>query len=154
MNNFTSLGEPLEEMLGDIKYDPKERGLYPFLARVGVCKYRPPRHSFFEYLINLGVGNIENVLYHKGEISGILTFVFPERHMSVHEQRAFMYELNKHPTVDKVTQVDIITSCPMLVGDFYGEMIRILTWDDDKELIPFIEGPDAAMNKNTKDDVL
>ncbi|MHA1816597.1 MAG: hypothetical protein ACTSX1_11360 [Candidatus Heimdallarchaeaceae archaeon] len=135
---FVSMSQPFEEMLGDIKYDPIEKGLYPFMVRCGVAKYRPPRHPFFEYLINLGMGDIENVLYHTGgELSGVLTFVFPERHMSVHEQRSFTSQLNKHPTVDKITQVDIITSCPMLVGSFYAEMIRVLTWEDDKELIPF-----------------
>jgi len=154
MNNFVSMNEPFEEMLGDIKYDPKERSLYPFLARVGVCKYRPPRHSFFEYLINLGVGHIEDVLNHTGDLSGVLTFVFPERHLSVHEQRSFMYQLNRHPTVDKISQLDIITSSPMLVGDFYAEMIRILEWEDDKDYAPFASGPDAAMNQATKDDVL
>lgn len=154
MNNFVSMNEPFEEMLGDIKYDPKERDLYPFLARVGVCKYRPPRHPFFEYLINLGVGHIEDVLNHTGKLSGVLTFVFPERHMSVHEQRSFMYQLTRHPTLDKITQIDIITSSPLLVGDFYGEMIRILTWEDDKDYAPFAAGPDAAMNQATKDDVL
>jgi len=154
MNNFISAGKPFEEMLGDIKYDPMERGLYPFLARVGVCKYRPPRHPYFEYLINLGSGYIEKILYGTGKLSGILTFVFPERFMSVHEQRSFMFQLCKHPTIDKVKQVDIITSCPLLVSDFYAEMIRILTWEDDKEFAPFKVGPDAAMNENTKDDVL
>ncbi len=139
MNEFGSLAQPFEEMLNDINYDPAESGIYPFLARVGVCKYRPPRHPYFEYLIHLGVGQIENVLYGKGELAGILTFVFPERHMSVHEQRSFMYNLMRHPTVAKVTQVDIITSCPLLVGDFHSEMVRVLTWEDDKELIPFTD---------------
>ena len=148
------MNEPFEEMLGDIKYDPKKRNLYPFLARVGVCKYRPPRHPFFEYLKHLGVANIDSVLNHTGKLSGSLTFVFPERHLSVHEQRSFMYQLIRHPTVDKISQLDIITSCPILIGDFYGEMIRILTWEDDKDYAPFTSGPDSAMNEATKEDVL
>jgi len=154
MNNpTTSIGDIFEHWLGDIKYDPKKRGLYPFMARVGVVKYRPPRHEAFEYLLNLGSGMIEDILYHKpGNIEGSLTFVFPERFMSIHEQRSFMWALCRHPQVDQVTGVDIITSSPMLVGDFYAEMIRIIEWDEDKELIPFVNGPDAAMNQATKDD--
>ncbi len=156
MNNFVSAGDTFENWLGDIKYDPTEQKLYPFMARVGVVKYRPPRHECFEYLREMGSGAIENVLYHKGEISGVMAFVFPERHMSVHEQRTFMYSLVKHPTVKKVTQVDIITSCPLLVGDFHKEMIRIITWPEDEEkaeIHPFFKDS-GALNPNTVNDVL
>ena len=153
---FTSARDTFEHWLGDIKYDPADRGLYPFMARVGVVKYRPCRHECFEYLREMGSGEIEKVLYHKGTIEGHLTFMFPERHMSVHEQRAFMHALSTHPTVDKVKCVDLITSCALMVGDFFGEMIRIITWPEDeekKDLHPFFE-ESGAMNQATKDDVI
>jgi len=129
--------EIFEKMLGDIKFNPAARTLYPFFVRVGVCKYRPPRHPIFEMVLELGYGYIENVLYHTGKLSKHLTFVFPERHISVHEQHAFMAQFESHPNVGIVKQVDIITSCPLLISQFYGESIRILTWEDDKERLPF-----------------
>ena len=134
MSSFISMNSQFEEMLGGIKYDPVKRGLYPFMVRVGVCKYRPPRHPYFEYMIHLGETEIENVLYHTGKLRGGYTFVFPERYMSIHEQRTFMYQLNSHPTVDKITQIDIITSSPIMISDFMSNMIRILTWKDDNKL--------------------
>lgn len=140
MKNFVPASSTFEHWLGDINYDPKKRELYPFMVRVGVIKYRPPRHSCFEFLINFGVVDIEKALYHKGKLSGHLTFVFPERYMSIHEQRSFMYQICRHPTVDKITQIDIITSCPLVISDFTSEMVRIITWpedEDEKELLPF-----------------
>jgi len=154
MNSFVSAGDVFEKLLGDINY--KDTELYPFKCRVGVIKYRPPRHKFFEYIINLGAGHIEPILYHKKfKPSSVLTFVFPERHMSVHEQRSFMFQLVKHPQVKKIKQIDILTSSPLLVGDFRAEMIRIIEWPDvdNGVLIPFVDGPEAAFNKNTARDV-
>ena len=104
----------------------------------------------------MGVGYIESALYHKKfDPPPVLTFVFPERYMSVHEQRSFMYQLSKHPEVDKIKQVDILTSSPLLIGEFLAQMIRIIEWPDvdNDKLIPFITGPDAALNKNTAKDV-
>ena len=60
----------------------------------------------------MGVPHIESVLKHKPINSTHLTFVFPEAHMSVHEEQRFMYELNKHPEADKIEQVDILTKSP------------------------------------------
>jgi hypothetical protein len=132
MTTFVSADGFLEEMLGDI--DVVDQGeLYPFGVRVGVVKYRPPRHECFEYMLNMGYTDIEKVLEHRGVLSGYLTFVFPERHMGIHEQRKFMYEMCKHPTVDKINRVDIITSCPLMISDFMAQMIRIITWPGDAE---------------------
>ena len=147
--NFVSSNNVFEEMLGDIKYDPVKLGLYSFMLRVGVSKYRPPRHPFFEYMIHLGEGDIENILYHTGKLSGCYTFIFPERHMSVHEQRAFMSQLNTHPTADKIIQVDIITSSAIMISDFFNDMIQILTWEDDNKLHPFV-----SKTKSTKNSVI
>jgi hypothetical protein len=51
--------------------------------------------------------------------------------MNVSEQRSFMYELTKHPDVDKIKQVDMITHSPLILGSFTSHMIRVLKWDDD-----------------------
>lgn len=130
-------GDMLDEILGDINYENNERalGLYPFKVRVGVIKYRPPRHEFFEYILNMGMVDIEKILYDADNYkpASKLTFIFPERWMSVHEQRCFMYELCKVKNVDMIEQVDIITSSPIMVSDFMACMIRIITWPDDEK---------------------
>jgi hypothetical protein len=120
-----------EEMLGDIHC---EKELYKFKARVGVVKMRAPRHEFFEFIRDMGQPDIDKVFTGKS-FGGkkVLTFVFPERWMGVHEQRSFTSALEKHPEVDSITQVDIITSSPMIVGSFYAEQILILTWADDEK---------------------
>ena len=138
MTNVISAGEIFEQMLGDIDYED-DMDLFPFKVRVGIAKYRPPRHEFFDFIRDMGSVHIGPIL--KGEPlnhSGILTFVFPERWMSVHDARAFMLKLTRHPEANKIEQVDIITSSPLMVGDFRREMIRILEWPDDKEYTPNI----------------
>ncbi len=126
----------MDEMLGDIVY-PKDSSagkLYKFQARVGVVKRRPPRHEYFDFIRDMGMVDVARVF--KGESfegKKCLTFIFPERWMGVVEEQAFTSVLNKHPEVDSIEQVDIITSSPMLVGSFHREQIRILTWPDDHE---------------------
>jgi len=134
METFTSGASVFEEMLGDIDYpeDSFAGKLYKFKCRVGCVKRRPPRHDYFEYILEMGVGDIDKVF--KGESfdgKTHLTFVFPERYMAVTEQQAFTSILNNHPEADSLEQVDIITSCPMLIGSFHNVQIRILTWEDD-----------------------
>lgn len=123
-------------MLGDIDYPPDSSAgkLYPFFVRVGCVKRRPPRHEFFEYFLEVGAGDIEKVLYHAPLRGPSLSFVFPERHMGVAEQQAFMYNMEKHPRISKIKTVDIITSAPLIVGSFMRDHIRILTWPDDEGL--------------------
>jgi len=137
------MGDIFEECLGDINYQSDEDDVcyYPFKCRVGVVKYRPPRHHFFEYIFQMGKPFIEPILYHeKFNMPEVLTFVFPERFMSVHEERSFTYELARHPQVGELKQLDIFTKSPMLVGSFRAEMIRVLTWpDDDCNYIPLIK---------------
>ncbi len=111
----------------------REKEIYPhFRVKLAIMKYRPPRHPYFEFTREMGMPNIEKV-FNKEPLSGSLTFVFPERWMSVHEQQAFMFNLTKNPTVEKITSVNIVTSCPMLVSDFNKEAIHICTFEDDKE---------------------
>jgi hypothetical protein len=126
-------------MLGSIEYED-DLNLYPFKVRVGVAKYRPPRHEYFDFLRDMGSVHVSSVLRGKPLSNhGCLTFVFPERWMSVHEQQSFMNQLRHHPEVDKIEQVDIITNSPLMVSNFSREMIRILEWpDDDQNYHPFI----------------
>ena len=126
----TTANDLIEEMLGDIDYDVEELGLYPFMVRVGCVKMAAPRHDRFEYLLNFGMSHIPSV-FNGTPLGTDLLFVFPERFMGVHEQQQFMSTLKKHPDAKDIQQVDIITSSPLIVGNFMRQMIRILTWDDD-----------------------
>jgi hypothetical protein len=74
----------------------------------------------------------------KGELFDppeILTFVFPEAHMNVHEEREFTVYLENHPEVNKIKQIDILTKSPMLISSFTREMVRVVTWEDDKDYV-------------------
>ena len=134
MTTIMSGEQIFEEMLGDIDYEKDSPAglLYKYKARIGVVKMRAPRHSYFDYIRDMGQPDIDKVF--TGEsFNGktVLSFVFPERWMGVHEQRSFTSALDKHKEVDSISLVDIITSSPMIVGSFYREQIRILTWPDD-----------------------
>jgi hypothetical protein len=132
MGTVVSQGSMFEAMLGDVK--PNKGDLYPFNVRVGVVKFRPPRHEFFEYIQYMGKLEIGPILYHvKFDPASFLTFVFPEAHMSVHEERMFTYKLSNHPEVGQIENVDIITKSPMIIGSFKAESIRILTWSGDEK---------------------
>jgi hypothetical protein len=127
-----------EGMLGDIKYpkDSKSGKLFPFTVRCGLVRKRPPRHEFFEFIIDMGRGNIERIMTHEPLTQSDpidLTFVFPERWMAVCEQVEFMSKLTKHPDVEKIRSIDILTSSPMIIGNFMAAQVRILTWPDDEE---------------------
>jgi len=128
-----SVKRMIEEMLGDISYskDSNSGRLFPFMCRVGCVKKRPPRHSYFEHILEMGRIDVERVLKNKFINKDVLTFIFPERWMSVHEQQQFMALMSQHKDRDKLKQVDIITSAPLIIGSFHREQIKILEWDDD-----------------------
>ncbi len=130
---FTNLGSMFDEMLGDINYEDHEMSmsLYPFKVRVGMPYRRPPRHQMWEFCLELGRMDIDRVFMKKPFKTNSLTFVYPERWMNVSEQRNFMHQLNQHPEVETLKQVDIITHSPLMLGDFTQYMIRVLKWDDD-----------------------
>jgi hypothetical protein len=90
-----------------------------------------PRHERFDFIREMGYADIERVFSGAPFNKDVLTFVFPERHMSVHEQHSFMSVLNKHPDAANLKRVDILTSSPIQISSFHAEMIRILTWEDD-----------------------
>jgi len=123
-----------DSMLGDITYSPDSKvgQLYPFFVRVACIKRRPPRHEFFEFFRDVGMVMVDVVLNHKKIRDSHLHFVFPERWMGIAEQQAFMWTLVKHPDVRKIKSLDLITSSPMMIGDFMREQIRIVTWPEDE----------------------
>ena len=130
---FGTAKDIFEEYLGEIsESDQQTGGIYPFGVRVACIKMAAPRHERYEFIREMGYGDIDRVFNKTPFRKDVLTFVFPERHMSVHEQQAFMARLNEHPDADKITRVDILTSSPLLIGNFHREMIRIVTHPDDK----------------------
>jgi len=116
---------------------PSANDHYPFTVRMAVAGYRvTPRHSRFDYLLEQGRGHIEAIVKHK-PLVGIscgttLLFVFPERFMSVHEQRLFLHRLKTHPDVAKVKGVDIVTQNPLVVGGCPNGCLKLFNFPDDK----------------------
>ncbi len=131
-----SLVDQFDEWLGGINYSKDDdcAKTYPFWLRVGCVKAAPPRHERFAFLLEMGSSQIDDVFQGNSLRSADLTFVFPERHMSVHEQYCFMSALKKHPDAKsgKIKTVDILTSSAIMISNFHREQILILTWDDDK----------------------
>jgi len=119
-----------DSMLEDISLDQSYAG-HSIPYRVGCVKMRAPRDSFFEFMIDMGRINIEDMFQTKPFRPGSLSFVFPERWCSVYEQQRFVSVIEENPTVHNLTSVDIITSSPLLISSFHREQIRILTWDND-----------------------
>ena len=133
MTHIQSAGDLFEEFLGDISYPPdSEAGkLFPFFVRLGVIKRRPPRHPYFEYIIDMGRADIEKICNKEPIDKSHLTFVFPERWLGVAEKQAFMSLITENPSVEQIKQVDIVTNEPMIVGNFYSQQVRVVTWPED-----------------------
>ena len=123
-----------EELLGEIDYDVAADTTFPFKVRCAIIKYRSPAHPYFEYVIDMGRPLIGKILYEGDTFKPPehICLVFPERWMSVHEQYSLMNDITKLKNVDRLKQVDIVTSSPIIVGNFRRQMIRIITFEDDK----------------------
>ena len=134
-----NLAQQFDEWLGAIHYTTDEPcgKTYPFFVRVGCVKAAPPRHERFEFIREMGLPDIEDVMQGKPMAIEHLTFVFPERHMSVHEQQAFMLKLATHPDAmsGKIKTVDILTSSALMISSFHREQILILEWEDDEHYL-------------------
>lgn len=132
MPNITSISQLIDSWLEDI--DPNAaKPTYPFGLRVGCVKMAAPRHERFDFIRELGAELFEKVFSNTPIDLEHLVFVFPERHLSVHEQQAFTYVLSKHVSAKTFKVIDIITSSPLIIGGFARESIRILTWSDDEK---------------------
>jgi len=110
---------------------------YPFRLRVLIAGYRvTPRHSMFDYFLEMGSGFIPKILKHESlglDKGASLLFVLPERWMSVHEQQAFLYSLEKHPEACDISAVDIVTQGALIVGGVKGSLTLFQIADDDPE---------------------
>lgn len=118
------------KMIGDIQ--PIDHGNNNIYYRVGCVKMSAPRHERWEWVLNFGLGDIDKIFEGTESLNvPVLTFVFPERFMSVHEQQGFISCLEAHPQARGIEQVDILTSSPLIISSFRREQIRIVTFDDD-----------------------
>ena len=130
MTKVTTAAQLLDSYLGDISLDQAYK-THSIPYRVGCVKMSAPRHERWEYLSHFGLNAVEEIFQSQPLRPGSLSFVFPERWMSVHEQRAFVSAIEDNETIEKITHVDILTSSPLIIGEFHREQIRILTFPDD-----------------------
>lgn len=130
--SFQSVASFIEEMLGNL--DPETaKPDYPFGWRVGCVKMCSPRHERFDFVRDMGADLLDKVFNNVPISQTHITFMFPERHMSVHEQQAFTYALSRHQSKDTIEQIDLITSSPLIMSSFKRDYINILTWSDDEQ---------------------
>jgi len=109
---------------------------YPFHLRVLLAGPRvTPRRKSFTYWMEMGRGLIEPIIFHRPlPMAGdglALTFVFPERWMSVHEQHLFISRLEQHPEAGRIKQVDILTQNVLIVGCLPAGALRVFSFPDD-----------------------
>ena len=99
---------------------------YSFDIRVVVARATPPRHPRFYPFLETGMKQVERTMEGIPLSCEKVIFYFPERWLSVVEQREFMYKLE---TVNKglnLKRVDLLTSCPVMITDFFNEQILII----------------------------
>ena len=119
--------------------DPKTKhdGVYYQCACV---RDIPPRDEMWEYEREIGMAfldDIFNLKKHNRLEAGItLLFMFPERWLSIREQQCFVHALGEYQKKFKIRfkMVQIVTSSPLIVGDFHREQVRIVRYDDSKKL--------------------
>jgi hypothetical protein len=130
--SMISIAGLFNEMLGNVDVnDPRTKSMFPFDLRVGCVKMAAPRHERFDMIREMGAETIDRIFKGEPIMQSELTFVFPERHMGVHEQQCFMIALLNNPNIDKIISVDLISSSPLIMSSFNRECMRILTWPDD-----------------------
>jgi hypothetical protein len=132
IRNLSNILSEIFPHAGDVLPEQVKKVYPTFNAYISVIKARPPRHSYFEWFIDMGRGDIDSVFSGELFTKKELVFVFPERWMSVHEQRAFMNVLRNHPSQKKIETVLIATSSPIMVSDFFKEQVRIISFNDDR----------------------
>lgn len=89
-----------------------------FAHRLLCVKNTPPRAPEYEYLLFIGINHIEALFDDRHNpptiLDEVLTFIFPERFLSVHEQQCLFAAITKADTPN-LKRVDIVTSSPMVV---------------------------------------
>jgi len=128
-----------KDLLGDLfnQHGPPTEAellVYPFPVKVAVVVKRPPRHKYFEWFRDIGRVNVERLFNNEplkvGD--GLLTFVFPERWMSVEEQTMFMLKVLENPNKEAIKELNLVTSSPMILSDFTRTMIRMIYFSNEE----------------------
>jgi hypothetical protein len=129
MTSIITLKQWFDQLLSSV--EPTPMSDFDFPVRVGCVKMASPRDARFSEVLGVGMPLIDAVFNRTPFKVEHLSFVFPERYMSVHEQQGFMRALLQNPSIENIKSLDIITSSPLMVGDFKKEQIAIITWHDD-----------------------
>ena len=111
----------------------QEKKMYPYRLKVALMYRRTARHEYFEFTREMGMANIDKVFNKTHLPEGALTFCFPERWMNCVEEQTFFCMLAKNPSIDKITEVNIITHSPLIISGCVKETIRICKYDDDEK---------------------
>lgn len=129
----------VEYILGQ-EWQPDKQYHTEFPIRCLAIVSRPSRDDYFELFRDVGKPNIDKALYNRPGLApkpgSVLVFVFPERHMSVGEQRNFISTLHKHSESDNIERVDLVTSSPIILSDLFANQIMTVLWPEDDDRYP------------------
>ena len=100
---------------------------YAFDVRVVVARTMPPRHPSFYPFLEVGMDLIQRTMAGIPLNCEKATFYFPERWLAVIEQREFMFKLEMTNKGLNLKKVDILTSSPVMISDFFQEQILIIS---------------------------
>src|SRR3989344_5595360 len=135
MSHIQTAEDWMEQFFGGAAGNIEKRG---YRLRVAVAGPRvTPRDNAFELLRELGSNYLEPILHQKPIGEPYVTLVYPERWLSVHEQRYLVTALDNHPEVKSgtVTAVDILTQNPLIVGSCWKEELVIFQMEGSRGLI-------------------
>jgi len=121
-----------------------KNSIYDFDVKVCIAPRCPPRDPMFEYVINMGRGDMERLFVERKPLkTRIALWVFPERWLTVHEQQALMYVVDKCGLRGELQSLQMITHSPLIIGDFTRDHVRMIStkvdvtsWWNDKTKTP------------------
>ena len=121
----------IEDMFRDYVKPPKDkysdgRKFDLLVAVAGRLDSPGPRDPMWEFILEVGTGNLDKVLNREPIGPGPHFFVFPDRWLVPAEAQRFVDDLNHNPDADKFGRVYIVTHQPYIVGDCLKEEVRII----------------------------
>ena len=123
--------KPFESWFNFDVFEP----IYDFDVRVCLCTRVPPRDKMFEYFGSMGRADIERLFEDRKPLKTVnALWVFPENWLTVHEQQALMYVVDKCGLRGNLQSLHIITQSPLIVGDFTRGHIRIISTQVDRDV--------------------
>lgn len=108
---------------------------YPFRLRVVIPIHIPPRDPRFEMCRAMGSAWIDSIMNGRPvdlPVPSELTFIFPEHHLTIHEQQRFLTALAAHPDTGKVARVDIVTQSVQIIQTVPAEsLVKVYPSDEE-----------------------